>query len=38
MVGFGWCKSFAKACDLGSLGVIAWVVVLIWLRVCDYSC
>ena len=34
--GFWWCKNFAKACDLGSVGMIAWVVVLHWLRVCDY--
>ena len=38
MEGFGWCKMFGKACDLGSLDMIAWVVVLHWLRVCDYSC
>ena len=30
-------KIFAKACDLGSLGMIVWVVVLHWVRVCDYS-
>ena len=29
----GW-----KACDLGSIGMIMWVVVLHWVRVCDYSC
>ena len=28
---------FAKACDLGSVGMIAWVVVLNWFRVCNYS-
>ena len=32
------CKIFAKACVLGSIGMIMWVVVLHWLRVCDYSC
>ena len=31
-------KIFVKACDLGILGMIAWVVVLHCLRVCDYSC
>ena len=36
--GFGWWKIFARACHLGSLGMIAWVVVLHWLRVCDYPC
>ena len=30
-------KIFAKACDLGSLGMIVWVVVLHWVRVCYYS-
>ena len=30
-------KIFTKACDLGSLGMITWVVVLQWVRVCDYS-
>ena len=30
------CKIFAKASDLGSLGMIIWVVVLHWVRVCDY--
>ena len=32
------CKIFAKACDLGSIGMIMWVVVLHWVRVYDYSC
>ena len=32
------CKIFAKACDLCSLGMIALVIVLHWVRVCDYSC
>ena len=32
------CKIFAKACDLGSLGVIVCVAVLHWVRVRDYSC
>ena len=32
------CKIFAKACDLGSLGMVAWVVFLHWMRVCDYFC
>ena len=27
-----------KACDLGSIGMIMWVVLLHWVRVCDYSC
>ena len=30
-------KIFAKACDLGSIGMIMWVVVLHWVRVCVYS-
>ena len=30
-------KIFTKACDLGTLGMITWVVVLHWVRVCDYS-
>ena len=30
-------QDFAKACDLHSAGMIAWVVVLHWLRLCDYS-
>ena len=38
MGGFGWFKIFAKACDLVSLGIIAWMVALHWSRVCDYSC
>ena len=29
----GW-----KACDLGSTGMMMWVVVLCCVRVCDYSC
>ena len=33
----GGCKIFAEACDLNSLGTIPWVVVLLWVRVCDYS-
>ena len=37
-MGLVGCKIFAKAGDLGSLGMIAWVVVLHWVRVCDYSC
>ena len=33
------CKIFAKACGLGSLEMItSWVVVLYWVKVCDYSC
>ena len=35
---FGWSKFFVKACGLGSLRITAWVVVLQWLRACDYSC
>ena len=31
-------KIFAKACDLDSLGMIMWVVVLHWVRVCNYPC
>ena len=31
-------KIFAKACDLDSLGMMVWLVVLRWVRVCDYSC
>ena len=37
--GLDGCKIFAKACDLGSIGMmIMWVAVLHWVRVCDYSC
>ena len=32
------CKIFAKACDLCSMRLIMLVVVLYWVRVCDYSC
>ena len=35
--GFVGYKIFAKACDLGSIAMIMWVVVLHWVRVCDYS-
>ena len=38
MGGFGGCKIFAKACDVGSIAMIMWVVVLHWVRVWDYSC
>ena len=31
-------KIFAKACDVGSIGMIMWVVVLHWVRVRNYSC
>ena len=31
-------KIFAMACDLSSIGMIVWVVVLHWVKVCDYSC
>ena len=27
-----------KTSDLGSIGMIMWVVVLHWVRICDYSC
>ena len=32
------CKIFVKACDLCSLGMLTWVIVLHWVRVRDYSC
>ena len=33
----GGCRISAKACNLGSLGMLVWVVVLDWVRVWDYA-
>ena len=41
---FGWFyvvngrKNLAKACNLGGLGMLAWVIVLDWVRIWDYAC
>ena len=33
----GGCRGLAKACNLGSLGMLAWMVVLNWVGVWDYA-
>ena len=36
--GLGGCKNLAKACNMGGLGMLAWVIVLDWVRIWDYAC